>query len=181
MVKHLIEQIQLRIALGVSGTLPDLQEGHVYGLIIVDLSSRNRIIRATLSQLTSDILEELRKSSYDAIHPLTYQMGYSAYIAAVEDEPTLPQLEATYCRPCLLTPILELFDPDKIGFVLLLADASAIDQDDWQESDWRERIVVFTLATDMAWTEPFRVIHKPNDIKVAPQKIARQLLNIIGD
>lgn len=181
MVKHLIEQIQLRIALGMSGALPDLQEGHVYGLIIVDLSSRNRIIRADLSQLTSDILEELRKSSYDAIHPLTYQMGYSTYIAAVEDEPILPQLEATYRRPCLLTPILELFDPDKIGFVLLLANASAIDQDDWQESDWRERIVVFTLATDMAWAEPFRVIHKPNDIKVAPQKIARQLLNIVGD
>jgi len=174
-VVKLAERLQLHMALGAREPLPHLPEGYTYGLIVVDASSRDNRRRSRLAKLASSLIKRLNKRNQETLRLLIYRLGQDYPVAGPGQEPDAEVLVPPDmgCRPRLLGPLLEIHSMEQVGFVLLLTNGSILDQDDWSDTLWSERISVYSEVDD-GYPQPFALIRKQFD-EEAESAILRHL------
>ena len=174
-VVKLAERLQLHMALGAREPLPDLPEGYTYGLIVVDASSRDNRSRNRLAKLASSVIKRLSERNQETLRLLVYRLGQDYPVAGPGQKPDAEVLvpPSLGCRPRLLGPLLEIHSMEQVGFVLLLTNGPILDQDDWSDTLWSERISVYSEVDD-GYPQPFALIRKQFD-EEAESAILRHL------
>ena len=163
------------MALGAREPLPDLPEGYTYGLIVVDASSRDNRSRNRLAKLASSVIKRLSERNQETLRLLVYRLGQDYPVAGPGQKPDAEVLvpPSLGCRPRLLGPLLEIHSMEQVGFVLLLTNGPILDQDDWSDTLWSERISVYSEVDD-GYPQPFALIRKQFD-EEAESAILRHL------
>ncbi len=180
-IKKLTEQLQLRVALGTRAPLPVLPEGHTYGLVVIDASGRNQRTRRQLAKLASKVIKRLTKAQ-ETLHLLTYRMGQDFPVAVPGEIPDADALIPAGLgrRPRLLSPLLEMHSIEQVRFVLLLANSPVLDVEDWRNTHWNERVVVYSEASQSLWAEGLTLLAKQSGVEDAQQVIVNYLTTKIG-
>ncbi|MCP4124896.1 MAG: hypothetical protein GY751_24405 [Bacteroidetes bacterium] len=180
-VIKLTERLQLCVSINMRKTLPDLSEGHSYGLIVLDASDRNNHARNYFSGIASNVIKRLNKRDHETIDLMVYRMGEDYPVAIPGQEPA-PEilLPPDLRRPRLLYPLMEIHSIQKVSFILLLTNRSILDQDDWIDSHWNELISLYTQVNDPPWAKPFILIPKQSNPDDAVSVILRHLEQKIG-
>lgn len=174
-VINLAVQLQLWVALKMRQSLPELQEGHQYGLIVLDAAERNSQIRNFFADVTSNLIEELDKRNHKTLELIVYRMG-EKFPVAMPKQKTTPKilLPRDVKRPRLLCPLIETHAIENVKFILLFTNNSILDQNDWLDTNWNEHIHLYSQI----FKEPqFSTQSEPEDIVPA---IIRYLEREIG-
>lgn len=182
-VQKLGERLRLRVALGQQQALPELADGHVYGLIVVDTSEPNRQMREQFTEIALKVIKRFNKLDYQMLHLLVYRIGQSFPIAGSGDEPVraifLPPGFGR--RPSLINPILELHQYEQVAFLLLLANQPALDEEDWCHTHWNERVMVYSQIESPAWAKKFTCFAWQQSLEDATNVIVQNLSKKLGE
>lgn len=188
-IKKLIERLQLRVALNYLWEMPLLEDGHQYGLIVVDAGEPNLDKRKHLVNIAVQAIKEINdhdKNQFETIHLITYRLGQNQPLAGQWDNPS----ENTFLTPGLiLSPpllgsLLDNYQTDQVAFILLLTERQAWDEADWHGSNWNEKILVYNLSGNPGWAEKFSHISgqlEDKDNKRGAKRIVSKLTDLIGD
>lgn len=153
-VAQLAEHLQLRIALGTRQPLPDLPEGHTYGLIAV-ATVENSVRMQSLAILAGNIVKRLSENYKETLHLLVYRLGQDYPLTGLGQKSDLKVIFSSNLsqRPRLLGSLLEVYPSEQVSFVLLLTVDPILDWDDWSSTLWSERVVYYNDANRPAWLQ----------------------------
>ncbi len=182
-VVKLAERLQLHIALGTREPLPELLEGHTYGLIVLDASGNDDRARSRLAKLASNVIKKLNQDRQETLQLLVYRMGQDYPVALPGQTPDAEVLvpPSLNRRPRLLGPLLEAHQIGQVSFVLLLTNGLVLDAEDWRDTPWSERISVYSNARrSPPCAEHFTPIARQSQLEEAESVILRHLARKIG-
>ncbi len=182
-LQKLSEQLQLHLALGKRQRPPELPEGHSFGLIVVDASSPREETRNDLASMTAEVIHRLNQLQNDRLHLLVYRMGESQPLIIPGDKPEPETLipHTLGRRPRLLGPILDFYVPGQVAFLLLLVNQPALDEEDWQDSEWNKRVLVYSEAADPPWVKELMLLPWQDTWEKAAQVMVEHLERRIGE
>ncbi len=117
--------------------------------------------RQRLAELVSIVTQQLAAAVQNSdLDIVLYHLGDANPVA----EPNV-QLAADHIlpeelgdRPRLAAPLLDLFQPDQVSFVLLVTNSPVHDLDDVAHGDWRARLYLYRDIDRMRWSHPLREI-----------------------
>jgi hypothetical protein len=170
-VARIAEQMSLRLALGEGGKFPELLEGSVYGLILLDSSRESN---PALAQVAIQMIKELENTNYGKkFSPVVCRMGQRLPVEIGTQSSTADELlpKELSPLPCLAAPLLEQVDPHRVGFILILANGLILDVEDWID-DWNDVPIIqySSIRTNISvYPPPVVAIHVEE--KSAVQKI----------
>ncbi len=180
-VIKLLEQLQLSVAINMRKPLPDLPEGHSYGLIIVDASARDSSEREFFAEIASHVIKHLHEHNHTQLELMVYRMGDDYPVAFPKQEPTAEVLlSRNVMRSRLLCPLFESCAIENVAFVLLLTNNPVLDQYDWLDTHWNERIQLYSQFNDPSWAKLFTLIPKQSKSEDIIQVIVRHIEQKIG-
>ncbi len=176
---NLVKKLQLRLALGGDKILPDLPEGHNYGLIVVDTSLQKRNLYKDLVKLAVNVIKTVNKKEQEDLHLLIHRLGQTQLIAGPGEKPTTRQLgmDNSYHPARLISPILERHLAETVSFVLVFSSQSLLDEEDWYESEWHSKIHFYTHTSRFKKEQgfSFNIIPVQSKLKNAQEVIIDHL------
>jgi hypothetical protein len=144
---------RMRSRFNIARPLPALEAGERYGVIVLDAAA-NGGGTARRSQLAGGLCRLLDGKEPPAIKPVLFRLGerWPAWVAG-DPDPKVDELASLPVPwPRLLSPILGSgLSLRRVAFVLVLADTSWIDGEDWVDSPWRDRLVTWRSLPDVPW------------------------------
>jgi hypothetical protein len=173
---QLVERIEFRVALGTGEALPELEPDHLYGVILLDASFRQREKRSALAKLAGELLALAGTARLQSTPLLLFRMGRRLPLAVPGEKPDQdaflpPDLGRL---PRLIGPVLELLKEKQVRFVLLLTTGPILDAGDWISEAWSAKTYVFGPPYRSNQPEPFTRIPPPSGQGEA-ELIARHL------
>ncbi len=161
---RLVERIEFRVALGTGEALPALDSDHLYGVILLDASFRQREKRSALAKLAGELLLLSGTVKLQSTPLLLFRMGRRLPLAVPGEKPDEdaflpPDLGRL---PRLIGPVLELLQEKQVLFVLLLTTGPILDASDWISEAWSGKTYVFGPPYLSSHPEPFTRIPPPS-------------------
>lgn len=177
----LAERLITRLDLACKQPMPDLADGHRYGLLVVDTQGDAETVRRRLT-LADALLKGMIGSTWETTCAVLCRLGDSCPLVAPGDKLQAADLASTNlpARPRLLGPLLESLRPAQAAFVLLLADDVVLDGEDWPDTDWGPRIVVYAGSERATVGQHFALIARQREPKEAEARVLRELSQRIG-
>ncbi len=181
-IEKVLDHLYLHIAIGARQPLPQLEDGHRYALVIIDTNSNKKLFN-TFINIACEISKKLYGDNEETTHLLIYHLGHHYPVSTPVEKPEPGDLipSGAYRRPKLLGSLLEMHTPEQIGFVLLLAQNLPIDESDWNESLWRDKIYLYSHTNRTLETQLISQIPKyTENTTIITQKITNYLQERIG-
>ena len=183
-VRKLVHRMQVQLALTVRASLPELPADHTYVMLVLDHADGNSKIRHRIAGVASRLIEKVANSPQDKVHVLTYRLGHDVPIVGPNERPTVEQFEILDQPLCPRTigPLLELHSTKQIGAVVLLVDCPPIDAEDLVDTEWRDRVLMYSVVGRRYPTPTLPLVPQP-DQRTAEETediIIRSLRQVIG-
>jgi hypothetical protein len=154
---------RMRSRFNIGRPLPTLEAGERYGVIVLDAAA-NGGGAARRSQLAGGLCRLLNGNEQPAVKPILFRLGerWPAWVAGDLDPKVDELASAPAPWPRLLSPILGSgLSLRQVAFVLVLADTSWIDGEDWVDSPWRDRLVTWRSLSDVPWGAALSSLPEP--------------------
>jgi hypothetical protein len=159
--ESILERLPFRFAMGHPRSLPGLEEGERYGVIVLDATTRKGGGGARWAQLASALFARLNGDMGDGLKPVLYRLGerWPAWIGGDPNPKAVDLSFDGFRLPRLLGPILASgLSPHQVDFMVVFADEAWIDGEDWVDTPWRERIVTYRQLKDTPWGAAFSTV-----------------------
>lgn len=141
----LADELRLRILEMMGPSMEALQSGQKYGLFILDSKPSPRSLWQNYRKEADQLLKTLSKKGdtvAEATRPLVFRLGQSLPVAgggdSISNNPLLTV--DTFAPAPLVGPILDLFRPEDVHFIILFTTRPTVDQDDWFQ-EWQAKIL----------------------------------------
>ncbi|HEX3046623.1 MAG TPA: hypothetical protein VHY08_17840 [Bacillota bacterium] len=177
----LVDHLRLSALLTLRKPLPDLPEGHRYGLIVFDALARNQNENKFQAALIRNIIRKLNETKHEQLELRVYQLGDDYPVLPPSQEPTLEAfLGKDFKTPRLMSPLLEKYTPDNVAFLLLFTNNPIVDQDDWLKTGWKEQVMLYSLDNTLNWTKSYTSIPRQSSFEDTVAVIVQHLEKKVG-
>jgi hypothetical protein len=180
-VMRLARLLLIQTSAGERVQLPDLPAGSTYGVVLIDAEYDNRD-KIGLCELAAKLIAKIPERSQKNVHLLVYRLGELGLVAGPGERPKAADLAPSKGsgRARLIGPVLEQLPLPQVGMAVLLSSGPALDEEDWHNTAWSSRLLVYGWPIGDRRPSAFRLLPCRNTPEEAENMLLEEASQELG-